>query len=152
MGRIIDALIPWSVSLSCAALALSVLGLVIWWVQKRRIRGLMHQHEQLQQTLAELTQRAEKIKSNAEQVTCEFNELRSGELALVRRVALLEQALAELAQRQVETEVLDPERKLYSRAVRMVELGADLDEVMQECELPRAEAELIVNLHRQKHS
>ncbi len=40
-----------------------------------------------------------------------------------------------------------PEDKLYRRALKMVELGADIDEVMSECELPRAEAELLFSIH-----
>ena len=44
-----------------------------------------------------------------------------------------------------------PENKLYSRAVKMVELGADLHEIMTECELPKAEAELLISLHRHKN-
>ncbi|MGL5399241.1 MAG: DUF2802 domain-containing protein [Plesiomonas shigelloides] len=31
----------------------------------------------------------------------------------------------------------------------MAEMGAGLDELMQECELPKAEAELLLNLQRQ---
>lgn len=45
-------------------------------------------------------------------------------------------------------EVQDPDSRFYTRAVKLVELGADLTEVMRECELPRAEAELLINLHR----
>ena len=44
----------------------------------------------------------------------------------------------------------DPESKMYSRAMKMVQLGADLDEIIRECELPRAEAELLYNLHQAK--
>lgn len=40
-----------------------------------------------------------------------------------------------------------PEDKLYRRALKMVELGADIEEVMSECELPRAEAELLFSIH-----
>ena len=43
-----------------------------------------------------------------------------------------------------------PENKLYSRAVKMVELGADVAEIMAECELPKAEAELLLSLHRHR--
>ena len=38
---------------------------------------------------------------------------------------------------------IDPENRLYSRAVKMIALGADLQELMSECELPKAEAELL---------
>jgi hypothetical protein len=46
-------------------------------------------------------------------------------------------------------QLFDPESKLYNRAMKMVQLGAGLEEIMLECELPRAEAELLLNLHRQ---
>ena len=62
----------------------------------------------------------------------------------------LQQELAELQEQQQALALSDPESKIYSRAVKMVELGADLEEIIRECELPRAEAELLFNLHRQQ--
>ena len=43
-----------------------------------------------------------------------------------------------------------PEDKLYSRAFKLASLGADIDEIMQECELPRAEAEMLMSVYSQK--
>ena len=43
-----------------------------------------------------------------------------------------------------------PEDKLYTRAQKLVELGADIAEIMRECEIPRAEAEMLLSIHRQK--
>jgi chromosome segregation ATPase len=45
-----------------------------------------------------------------------------------------------------------PEDKLYSRAQKLVELGADIVEIMRECDIPRAEAEMLLAVHRQKAS
>ncbi|MGJ8691913.1 MAG: DUF2802 domain-containing protein [Thalassotalea sp.] len=45
-----------------------------------------------------------------------------------------------------------PEDKLYRRALKMVELGADIEEVIAECELPRAEAELLFDIHIKQQS
>lgn len=45
-----------------------------------------------------------------------------------------------------------PEDKLYSRAQKLVELGADIAEIMRECDIPRAEAEMLLAIHRQKAS
>ena len=42
----------------------------------------------------------------------------------------------------------DPDSRFYTRAVKLVELGATLEEIMRECELPRAEAELLLNFHK----
>jgi uncharacterized protein HemX len=43
-----------------------------------------------------------------------------------------------------------PEDKLYTRAQKLVELGADLAEIMRECDIPRAEAEMLLSIHQNK--
>jgi len=43
-----------------------------------------------------------------------------------------------------------PEDKLYTRAQKLVELGADLAEIMRECDIPRAEAEMLLSIHQKK--
>ncbi|MEL0661032.1 DUF2802 domain-containing protein, partial [Psychromonas arctica] len=49
---------------------------------------------------------------------------------------------------QVNLVACAPENRIYTRATIMVELGASIEELMSECELARAEAELLLNLHR----
>ncbi|WP_028117892.1 DUF2802 domain-containing protein [Ferrimonas senticii] len=78
----------------------------------------------------------------------ELTELRSGAHGVGRRVQQLEQHQQQLRARQDEVLQTDPDAKLYNRAMKMVELGADVDEIIKECELPRAEAQLLVTLHR----
>ncbi|HBF45276.1 MAG TPA: DUF2802 domain-containing protein, partial [Shewanella frigidimarina] len=65
-----------------------------------------------------------------------------------RRVVELEKKLSKQFDMLEEASQQDPQAKLYSRAVKMVGLGAGIEELMQECELPKAEAELILRLHR----
>jgi hypothetical protein len=43
-----------------------------------------------------------------------------------------------------------PQDKLYSRAFKLVELGADIEEVVRECDIPLAEAEMLISVHRNK--
>jgi len=43
-----------------------------------------------------------------------------------------------------------PEDKLYTRAQRMVALGADVNEIVKECGLPIAEAEILITMHKKK--
>jgi preprotein translocase subunit SecF len=43
-----------------------------------------------------------------------------------------------------------PQDKLYSRAFKLVELGAEIDEVVRECDIPLAEAEMLISVHRNK--
>lgn len=42
--------------------------------------------------------------------------------------------------------------KLYTRAFKLAEKGADIEEIISECELPRAEAEMLLSVHRQRNS
>lgn len=43
-----------------------------------------------------------------------------------------------------------PENKLYQRAQKMVQLGADIDEIIRECELPQAEAEILLSMYKKQ--
>ncbi|AXV64663.1 MULTISPECIES: DUF2802 domain-containing protein [Pseudoalteromonas] len=80
----------------------------------------------------------------------EVAEMRAGMLSIGKRVVAVEEKSQELEQLQDAQKYDDPNAKIYSRAVKMVELGADLEEIIHECELPRAEAELLMSLHKQK--
>ncbi|MCZ4251982.1 DUF2802 domain-containing protein [Pseudoalteromonas shioyasakiensis] len=80
----------------------------------------------------------------------EVAEMRACMLSIGKRVVAVEEKSKELEQLQDAQKYDDPNAKIYSRAVKMVELGADLEEIIRECELPRAEAELLMSLHKQK--
>lgn len=102
---------------------------------------------------SELGAQLQQVKDSSEQINIlrsEVSELRTGLLSIGKRVLEVEQQNQELIQQQAAHKYDDPDAKIYSRAVKMVELGADLDEVIRECELPRAEAELLFSLHKQK--
>ena len=77
----------------------------------------------------------------------ELQELRSGTIGVGRRVLELEKKLQQQDARLDENYQQDPQARLYSRAMKMVSLGAGVDELIQECELPKAEAELLIRLH-----
>ncbi|AQQ00579.1 MULTISPECIES: DUF2802 domain-containing protein [Pseudoalteromonas] len=101
----------------------------------------------------ELDSAMQQLKDTSEQthiLRSEVSELRTGLLSIGKRVLEVEQQNQELVLQQAAQKYDDPDAKIYSRAVKMVGLGADLDEVIRECELPRAEAELLFSLHKQK--
>ena len=101
----------------------------------------------------ELGAQLQQFKDSSEQINIlrsEVSELRTGLMSIGKRVLEVEQQNQELIQQQAAQKYDDPDAKIYSRAVKKVELGADLDEVIRECELPRAEAELLFSLHKQK--
>ncbi|WP_417359987.1 DUF2802 domain-containing protein [Gallaecimonas pentaromativorans] len=77
-----------------------------------------------------------------------LHEIHSGALGMGQRLLSLAADVERMQGAQDELKSVDPQSKLYSRAAKMVALGADIDELMRECELPRAEAELLFNLHK----
>jgi chromosome segregation ATPase len=52
----------------------------------------------------------------------------------------------QLLQSNIDSE--STEQKLYGRAKKMIEMGADIDELVIECEIPRAEAELLLSIYK----
>ncbi|PSV46524.1 DUF2802 domain-containing protein [Photobacterium sp. GB-36] len=88
-----------------------------------------------------------------ERLNKEFNELRAGTMGMSHKLADMSHQLEVVEDRQTEIMMNDPEGRLYSRASKMVELGADVHELMNECDLPKAEAELLLRLQQtmQKH-
>jgi len=83
-----------------------------------------------------------------EAVKRELQELRSGTIGVGKRMLELEKKTSQQDARLDEANQQDPQAKLYTRAMKMVDLGAGVDELINECEIPRAEAELLIRLHR----
>ncbi|MFY8300333.1 DUF2802 domain-containing protein [Pseudoalteromonas sp. SS15] len=97
-----------------------------------------------------LKQQLEESNAQTEILRSEIAELRSGLMSIGKRLLACENFAKDLAQQQAAQKYDDPDAKIYSRAVKMIELGADLEEIMQECEIPRAEAELLLSLHQKQ--
>lgn len=117
---------------------LSVVSLIFVFVLIRQLRAVDKKHtQQLQQLNKQL------VISRSE-----TKEIRMGVLGLGKKLAGLESVTTEVSEKQEELQLIEPDSKLYSRAVKMVELGAKVDEIVRECELPLAEAELLVSLHK----
>lgn len=75
-------------------------------------------------------------------------EIHSGSIGMGKKIQNLESLVRKTQENQQNLVAQAPENRLYTRAVKMVELGASIEELMSECELPRAEAELLLNLHK----
>lgn len=73
-------------------------------------------------------------------------EVRSVVVGLGQRVSEQQDIIQHLNERITELEQADNDGRLYSRANKMVQLGADINELIEECELPKAEAELMMSL------
>ena len=117
----------------------SLLGFVVW--SRQKLSAMSAQLEAVMLIQKEADRQTEQLRQ-------ELNELRSGTIGVGRRVLDLEKGLKQLQAKLEESVELDPGAKLYTRAAKMVALGAGIEELVAECELPRAEAELLLRLHR----
>ena len=73
-------------------------------------------------------------------------EVRSVVVGLGQRVSEQQDIISHLNERIMALENEDNDARLYSRATKMVQLGAGINELIEECELPKAEAELMMSL------
>ena len=117
---------------------IACLGLVLY--QQKQTNKLRVKVEALTLLIKESDRQRETVKR-------ELQELRSGTIGVGRRMLELEKRTSKQDARLDEVNQQDPQAKLYSRAMKMDDLGASIDELIQECELPKAEAELIIRLH-----
>ena len=129
-----------SLLLSGLALLLGVLALLLLWFHHERLQRKLQAMELLLKELLKARDSARK----------QLNELHTSTLGVGQKLGQLAKEIVSVEERQQEMVLQDPDGRLYSRAARMVELGADIDEVMAECEIPKAEAELLISLRAAK--
>ncbi|ABV86714.1 DUF2802 domain-containing protein [Shewanella pealeana] len=108
---------------------------------------LQKQTSKLRAKVDALTVLVKESDKQREAVKRELQELRSGTIGVGRRMLELEKKLAQQDAKFEESSQQDPQARLYSRAMKMVALGAGVAELIEECELPKAEAELLIRLH-----
>lgn len=116
--------------LGLAALGLAVLG----WAHLRRLKA--KQEEARNET--HLLIKALRNENHA---------MGSGSIGMGHRLVEVEKRLNNTVERQMEIEQRDPGVLPYAYAVRLVEMGASVDDLVQNCGLARVEAELIVLVH-----
>lgn len=135
--------IEWTQWFGITALSCSLLALVCSAFSFKKYQNVLKKIDAISLVLKENNKSRERLKS-------ELHELRSSSIGVGRRVMTLEEQLDGLKHQFEEMSLQDPDAKLYSRALKMVDLGADIDEIIKECELPQAEVELLIRLHTQE--
>lgn len=71
-----------------------------------------------------------------------------GALNLGRHIDALEQRIRRLAERQDQLEMRDPMEQSYAHAIRLAQKGVNVNDLVENCGLARAEAELLLRVHR----
>ncbi len=111
--------------------------LFVWLVKVHRALNLHKAHARQQKRVLE---------KEVEKCNKQLLEVRSVLVGLGQKLSEQEEIIAHLTERIIELENVDSDGRLYTRANKMVKLGADINELIEECELPKAEAELMLSL------
>lgn len=80
----------------------------------------------------------------------ELHATASGSMGVGQRLVVCERQLHELRATMDEMRQNDPLRISYDEASRLVDLGADIDDLMNTCGISRPEAELVSALKKRK--
>lgn len=125
--------IAWT--LIAAAVALATLSLGIAIVLWRRLR----QHRMRHQALIDVLRN-------------EIQAMTSSSIGMGKRLVDIEQRLNHTAEKQQELANRDPGVLAYNQAARLMEMGADVDDLVKDCGIGRPEAELMALLHKELHT
>ncbi|TYK65634.1 DUF2802 domain-containing protein [Colwellia echini] len=88
------------------------------------------------------------LKAAFDQETTENNQVTK---QLELRIKNLQQKMVEQEQRLTQWQENQGQDKFYNRAFKLAAKGADVDEIMSECELPRAEVEMLLSVYQQRN-
>lgn len=131
---------------------LIVMVFILFLKSKVRFNELLAENEKLEQ-------QALLFKKHLIQVEESVNEIREGTQGMGKQIQSLtgdlEGMAAQIEDVTVQQESLanaEPESRLYSKASKMASQGASVEELMRDCELPKAEAELLLTLHQKSSS
>ncbi|MFD1621017.1 DUF2802 domain-containing protein [Thalassotalea marina] len=106
--------------------------------------------------IGELKEQLDGLRSNQEQNLAALNswqieqEQVTGQLE--HRTKQFNENIKNIKQEMQELHAQQPEDRLYSRAQKMVKLGAGIDELVAECQLPKVEAEMLIAMYQRQSS
>ncbi|OPX56789.1 Protein of unknown function [Oceanospirillum multiglobuliferum] len=124
------------------SLLLGALSLIAVFVAIYSIRQLSVLREQLAQNKVETEQLVQTLRN-------ETHAMGSGSIGVGQRLLEVEKKLNYTAEKQVELEQKDSGNIPYIYAIRLVEMGASADDLVDNCGLARVEADLLALVHRE---
>ena len=133
------------------ALLLAVFVMAAWVSRVMKQQAIQHE-QAIASTQQHFQALLDTYKSELEACQLELEELRAGNIGLGQTVKTLSKQMHDTETRQQSIVEMDPTVKLYNKAAKLIEDGADLKDLVDECGLPRAEAELLMNIHKKRES
>ena len=145
----------YTIALFMAISSVFVIFLIAYNRLKNRLNALMTQIDSYEFVINELKlndQQNQSLTAEKEEVLQNWQlEQQQVSQQLEHRIKVLQNKTSSLDKKIDNFQQQQPEDKLYSRAQKMVQLGAGIDEIVRECELPRAEAEILMSMHKRKN-
>lgn len=137
---------------SIAILAVVLFGL---WAKQRSASAVMTEKLEIQNTLLEqfgnkVSLIEDQLAQLHQQVDDHYGENTQVSKQLEHRINTVKQDISSLQSHLQTMEQQTPEDKFYSRALKLAQRGADVDDIVQECDIPRAEAEMLLAVHQRK--
>lgn len=127
------------------AISACVLALVLWLIHVMKIKALNERLSLLENKLSELSDWTE---SHIKVLQNQDEEANARTIAVARNIATLQEQMVQLENQTRELKQQDPAVRMYHRAADMAKDGATVDEIVAACEMPFAEAQLLINLHQ----
>ncbi|MCP4988832.1 MAG: DUF2802 domain-containing protein [Colwellia sp.] len=140
------------------ALFLVMLSAVIFFIYLNKFKEKMSQQDmhiqntkllvdELQGLNEKLHQDYEAVKDASDKATLESRQVSK---QLEHRIKKLQLQMSEQQQLLAQWQDSQGQDKFYSRAFKLAEKGAGVDEIISECELPRAEVEMLLSVYHQR--
>ncbi|MFQ3189041.1 MAG: cell division protein FtsB [Paraglaciecola sp.] len=126
--------------LSITALIVCIVFLTLLIVQSKRYRTQLETIVSQSNSLSDLSNKVNNLSE-------EIHEIRSGNYGVINRVKELVQQVDNLQSAQQSLVEQDSQSRFYSKGAKLISQGASLEDVMRECDMPAAEAELLFNLN-----
>ncbi|PCI56599.1 MAG: hypothetical protein COB45_04395 [Gammaproteobacteria bacterium] len=91
----------------------------------------------------------EKLRKQGEQITTENRQVSK---QLEHRIQTLHTQINNQHEILSQLQTDQGDDKFYTRAIKLAKKGADIDEIVTECELPYAEVEMLISVYQNKTS
>jgi len=88
------------------------------------------------------------IDAQVKHVTHQQSEAQARSLVVAKHVHALQTKQDDFDNQLREQKLQDPSLRLYQRAADLVKQGASIEEIMDACDIPRAEAEMLMMVHK----
>lgn len=146
--------------IAVVAVVVSILCLVIVVIlsirHKAQIKMLASQCQSQELILNNLQKLNEKLHANINELHERFDQITTENIQvskqLEHRIKTLQSLIDNQQEGIVQLQTDQGHNKFYTRAIKLAKKGADIDEIVTECELPHAEVEMLISVYQKKTS